>query len=207
MVRRLRIALPLVAVGLVAFFLLNTRSKGVDDAFLKDFANLEATPEELHMANPRVVGIDDKGQPYEIVADSALQNPGAEDIVELVRPRAASRKAGEATIAYADKGVFQSSSKMLELKDGVTVEHSISGETYVLRTPSATVSINDETVESNAGVTGESETGTLRADRMRAYNGEGRVVFEGNVSMRIYPQKAKETDAPATEAIKGAEPQ
>ncbi len=208
MVRRLRIALPLVAVALVAVFLLNTRSKGVDDAFLKDFANLEATPEELHMANPRVVGIDDKGKPYEIIAESALQTPGAEDVVELVRPRAASRNAKETTVAYADRGVFQNSSKILELTDSVTVEHAVGGETYVLTTPAATVSINDETVETDAGVSGQSETGTLRADRMRAYNGEGRVVFEGNVSMRIYPKKTKGVGAEATtEPAKGAEPQ
>lgn len=191
MVRRLRIGLPVVAFALVAVFFLNTREDTVDDAFLKDFANLDATPEELTMANPRVTGIDDKGQPYEITAETALQNPGAKETVELIRPRAVSRGADDRTVAYADKGLFQSSEKILNLRDGVTVEHAIGGDAYVLRTPTAKVSIEDETVESNDGVVGEGEAGTLRADRMRAYNGEGRVVFEGNVSMRIFPSKTK----------------
>ena len=51
MVRRLRIALPVVAVGLVILFLFNTSSQTVDDAFLKDFANLEATTEEIGRAH------------------------------------------------------------------------------------------------------------------------------------------------------------
>lgn len=202
MVRRLRIALPVVALGLVLVFLFNTTSQTVDDAFLKDFANIEATTEEMRMDNAKVIGLDDRGQPYEITAESALQAPGRDD-VELVRPRAHSRKSEAATVAYADRGVFQSSSKMLELTESVTVEHTVGGDTYILRTPTATVSINDETVESDAGVTGQSAAGTLRADRMRAYNGQGRVVFEGNVSMRIYPQKAQG----AAQTQEGAGPQ
>ena len=191
-VRRLRILLPVLAVGLVGIFLINTRENPVDEAFLNDFANLDATPEELTMANPRVAGIDDRGQPYEITAESALQATGAAETVELIRPRAVSRRDQDQTIAYADKGRFQSSTKVLDLEDDVTLEHGIAGAKYVLKTSAATVSIAEETVTSDAGIEGEGEAGTLRADRMRAYNGEGRVVFEGNVSMRIFPSKARD---------------
>ena len=42
-----------------------------------------------------------------------------------------------------------------------------------------------------AGVGGEGQDGSkLNAERMTAYRAEGRVVFEGSVSMRFYPNSA-----------------
>ena len=190
-VRKLRIALPILAVVLIGALLVNTQSGSGDDAFLDDFANLDATPEELRMANPRFAGVDDKGHPYEITAEAALQASGVQDLVDLVNPRAVTRGVDSNTIVSADKGLFRSKENILDLSDSVIVNHSIGGEAYVLKTPAATVSIGEETVQSTTGIEGESESGRLRADTMRAYNSEGRVVFEGNVSMRIFPKKAK----------------
>ena len=62
LVRRLRIALPVVAVILVAAFVLNTRSNNVDQAFLDDFEDLSASAEELRVASPRFTGVDNQGK-------------------------------------------------------------------------------------------------------------------------------------------------
>jgi lipopolysaccharide export system protein LptC len=191
LVRRLRIILPSLALVLIAGLLANTREAGVDDAFLEDFTDLSATTEQYKMANPKFAGVDDDGQPYEITAREALQAPQDKEIVELVEPRAVTQGADKTTVVTAKKGVFRSEANMLDLSDAVTLQHEIGSQSYVLTTPAARVAIREETVDSNSGVVGESEAGVLRADRMRAYNGEGRVVFEGNVSMRIFPKKAK----------------
>lgn len=200
LVRRLRIALPAIALVLIGGLLLNTRDTGGDDAFLDDFANLEATPEELKMASPRFAGVDDKGFPYEVTAEAALQSPNMQEVVELVKPKAVTKGMDENTVVYADKGVFQSEAKVLELTERVTLQHQIGADTYNLRTNAATVSIDDETVHSKGAIEGEGEGGSLRADSMRAYNDQGRVVFEGNVSMRIYPAKAKMKKGPEGES-------
>lgn len=212
MVRRLRLALPILALVLFAVFILNTQSNGVDDAFLEDFEDLTASTEELRMANPRFAGVDDKGQPFEITARSAKQNPGRRDVVELEQPRAVQGDADEISVVTADSGVYQSEANILELTDSVTLEHTIGKDTYVLRSPSAIVSIKDKVVTSGAGVGGKSSDGNaLKADRMKAYNAEGRVVFEGNVSMRIYPKLEKDNDdgdngAPALKDVEINEP-
>lgn len=198
LIRRLRIALPIVALVLIAAFIFNTRSTGVDEAFLDDFKELTAATEELRMANPRFAGIDDKGKPFEIQAEWAIQEPGEKEMIGLEKPRAVQGEADDLTIVTADSGVYQSEQNILELSDNVTLEHAIGKNIYVFRSPAATVSMGDEVVTSNAGVGGEGpDGGALKADRMKAYNAEGRVVFEGNVSMRIYPKSKKE---PATDA-------
>ncbi|GJL91082.1 LPS export ABC transporter periplasmic protein LptC [Hyphococcus sp.] len=200
LVRRLRIALPAFALVLVAAFLFNTRSNEADSALLEDFKNFDASPEELSMASPRFAGIDNKGKPFEITANTARQNTNLKDVVALDKPRAVQgEKQGEtkgSTIVSADNGVYRSDTNILELTEEVTLQHEVSGDTYIFRSPAATVSIKDEVVTSDAGVGGTGPDGReLNAERMKAYNGDGRVVFEGNVHMRIYPKTAAQKPA------------
>ncbi|WP_428408574.1 LPS export ABC transporter periplasmic protein LptC [Hyphococcus sp.] len=191
LVRRLRIALPILALVLVAAFLFNTRSNDVDDAFLDDFKDIDASAEELSMASPRFAGIDNKGKPFEITAEAARQNTNVKDVVSLERPHAVQGVNNGSTVVSADKGVYRSDVNILELEDQVTLQHEVGSEVYIFRAPSATVSIKDEIVTSDTGVGGEGPDGReLTAERMKAYNADGRVVFEGNVHMRIYPKNA-----------------
>ncbi len=191
-VRRLRIALPILAVLLIVAFIFNTRSNPVDQAFLDDFKTITASTEELRMANPRFAGVDDKGKPFEITAISASQDPATKDVIQLESPRAVQGGNGEASVVTAESGLYRSEDNILTLNRSVTLEHALGADTYVLRAPVATVLIKDQIVTSDAGVGAEGPDGaTLQADRMKAFREDGRVVFEGNVSMRIYPGKGE----------------
>ncbi|MCB2112813.1 MAG: LPS export ABC transporter periplasmic protein LptC [Parvularculaceae bacterium] len=190
LMRRLRIALPLVALLLVVAFLLNTRTSGVDDAFLEDFADIEATTQNLKSLRPQFSGVDADGNPYEITADSASQKPENREIVDLFQPRAITSGGQKRSVVEAQAGVFNTQDKRLILKDGVTFDHVIGGDNFVLKTPTATVSIDDQTLVSDKGVEGDGPGGSkLRAERMSANNRNGIVVFEGDVSMRLYPKQ------------------
>ncbi len=199
-IKNLRMALPMVALLLAVIFFFSTKSNTVDDAFLKDFENMSAAAEELKMASPRFTGVDEQGRPFEITAAAATQIANNQEIVKLVKPRAVQGEGEKSTTVTADKGLYQSEANVLELEENVTLSHDLVGDVFVLRSPAATVSIKDEIVTSNAGVNGEGTDGSsLEADNMVAYNGEGRVVFEGNVRMRIYP-KSRDKDS-ETEGI------
>jgi lipopolysaccharide export system protein LptC len=193
-VRRLRIALPALAIGLVGVLFLNSR-EDAEDAFLDDFAAADAAPQELEMAKPRFAGVDDKGRPYEITADEARQATDADNVVELSKPRALTRADDEKTLVTADRGVYRKDENELDLSTDVRLNHQIGDEIYVLTTSAAKVSIKGETVETTSGVEGVGQSGALRADSMRAYNADGRVVFEGNVRMRFDPKAAAATEA------------
>lgn len=192
LVRRLRIALPIIALVLVGVFLVNSQSNKVDQAFLEDFKTITASTEELRMANPRFAGVDDDGKPFEITADAALQDPGAKDVVELENPRAVQGDKDASSVVTASSGFYRTEENILLLKDSVTLEHELGSAIYVLRSPEATVSVKDQIVTSAAGVGADGPDGAkLTADRMKAYRADGRVVFEGNVAMRIYPNASK----------------
>ncbi|MEO1136204.1 MAG: LPS export ABC transporter periplasmic protein LptC [Pseudomonadota bacterium] len=206
LVRRLRIALPVLALVLVAAFFFNTRSNEVDPAFLEDFKDVSASAEELRMASPRFAGVDNEGKPFEITAEAAQQNTSIKDLVALEHPRAVQGDNDDTTVVTADKGLYRSDTNILELTEDVTLTHDVGADKYVFRSPAATVSIKEEIVTSDAGVGGEGDDGsTLQADRMKAYNAEGRVVFEGNVRMRIYPKKDQPETATAKPDLKDPE--
>lgn len=196
--RRMRIALPILALVLIATFFLNTRQSGVDDAFLEDFADLDATPQNLKTAKPHFTGVDARGNPYEVTAETALQQANGGKVVDLEAPRAVTSTGDSQSVVAAKTGVFDADAKRLDLKEGVTFEHKVGATNYVLKTPQATYTIDDRVVVSDSGVDGEGSDGELlKADRMSANDREGKLVFEGNVSMRIFPRQTE--NAPAEE--------
>lgn len=212
LVRRLRIALPVLGLVLIAAFFFNTKSNTPDQVFLEDFKELAASTDELRMANPRFTGVDDKGKPFLITANVAIQAAENKDLVELEKPRAVQGDADKTSVVTAEKGLFLKDVNILQLSEGVMLEHEIGNNVYVIRSPTATVDIKDELVSSDAGVGGDGPGGgALKADSMKAYNAEGRIVFEGNVSMRIYPNavaaKPNEIETPKLKDVEINEPQ
>ncbi|MEM9168834.1 MAG: LPS export ABC transporter periplasmic protein LptC [Pseudomonadota bacterium] len=204
MVRRLRIALPALALVLVLAFWRNMSSDGVDDAFLDDFKSLEDVPTTLQMANPQFPGRDAKGRPYLVSADAATRGPEDDAVVVLERPRAVTDAEDERSAVVAARGRYHAETKRLDLDDGVEVRRQIGGEgEYVLNTPAATVLLDENRVETDRGVRGVGPQGnTLIADTMTAYQDDNRVVFEGNVRLTVHDVDAlpaSETDAPGAD--------
>ncbi len=187
MVRRLRIVLPAAAVVLVVIFFLSSSEDASDPAYLDEFA-LDTFTNEQVMANPRFAGVDDKGKPFEITAAMATRKTEDAKRLDMRQPRAVTRNNGEATTVEARTGVYNDEDKILELADNVTLEHTTGAEAFKLRAEAATVLLDEEIVRVTSAVDGVDEKGnTIRADRMDAYQDEGRVVFTGNVKLKIQP--------------------
>ncbi len=191
-VSQMRVALPVLVVVLIGVFFLSARKS--DDSFSLNDTKVDPKTftEKYSMEGADVAGVTRDGKPYRIEFESLTQASGKEDVAELVKPKATTSGGKEDSVVTADRGQMNSQDNRLTLEDHVTLKHRIGGATYTLTAPNADVDVKGETVTIDSGVTGQSETGGLRADRMRAYNAENRVVFEGNVSLRIYPKKKPE---------------
>jgi lipopolysaccharide export system protein LptC len=188
MIRRLRVAVPIVAVFLIGAFLLNTGGDGPEDVFLDELTDAAVTAQNLSTIRPQFSGIDAKGNPFEITADTATQAAGGDRVVNLANPKAVTTTDEARSVVYSRSGVYDDASKILTLDNDVTFEHTLAGGTYVLKTPSATVSVDQKTVQSDKGVTADGPDGAaLVADRMAVDDRTGTVRFEGNVKMRLNP--------------------
>jgi len=192
-VRRLRLILPAITFILIAAFLITTTQAPPSENTRLDDLTLDEVSAAIGATEARYAGLDKNGEPYEVTAAQASQDPDRPDFINLNVPRATLRDGEATTLTTAEKGFYQRETQMLELSDNVILEREIQGQTFTLRAPSALVSINDEIVTSDSGVKGEAESGRLRADKMKVYNEERRMVLQGNVVMKFTPNRIKST--------------
>lgn len=197
-VAQMRVILPVIAVILIGIFFLSAKKQGPTDVRLNDFVeNAAKVSEKYSVSGATVAGVTKDGKPYQIEFQSLAQSTADEQTADLVNPRATTQQTDtESNVVSADHGRLDNAQNHLQLRDNVAFSHKVAGENYLLKSDTADVDVKGGVVTVNSGVVGKSETGDLRADRMQAYNADGRVVFEGNVSIRITPKQAPAADKP-----------
>ncbi|MCQ8185826.1 LPS export ABC transporter periplasmic protein LptC [Parvularcula maris] len=196
-VRRLRLVTPALAVGLLLTYVLSATPPRVDHEFLAQFSGIETTEdgEGVKLSRPRYAGEDLSGRPFEVAAQSATRGQNDADPLALDRPEARRVKPdGRTSVLRAKDGTYDQTAQLVDLIGDVELEQSSSGGTFVLKTDAAKADLESQVVTSSTEVTGESERGTLRADRGTIYQNEDRVVLEGGVRMTLKPRKKGSED-------------
>ncbi|MEM9422715.1 MAG: LPS export ABC transporter periplasmic protein LptC [Pseudomonadota bacterium] len=200
-VRHLRLAVPAIAGALVMVYAVNASPPRIDPEFVREFQQIQAEGRAMRLDRPRYAGEDERGLPFEIAARAAEQDPLAPDLVALENPEALRNVKSEEGVkpvkVRAATGMLNTESNQMALTSDVELEHDIGGGAFVLKTDAADVDLENSTVSSTVGVTGEGERGTVAADTLKAYQDEGRLVLEGNVRLRLNPApSAKEKTSP-----------
>jgi len=182
-VRRLRLALPAMAGLLLVGFIAAATLRSVDRSFLLRFQGLTRDGEGLRMVNPSFSGLDSDGRAFLVTADAAEQDEVRDDRVDLIRPlaQAAIDTPQQATVT-SEKGVFFNDEKLLNLTGDVVMLY---GGDYVFRTEKASVSFDDKRMYGDAPIEGEGPLGAVKAERFEAFEDGGRLIFRGNVRMRV----------------------
>ncbi|MGC2778074.1 MAG: LPS export ABC transporter periplasmic protein LptC [Bradyrhizobium sp.] len=195
-VRTLRIAVPtVVAVAMavilyVAFF--NDFRVAVDTGNLT--GNVVISGRKITMETPHLTGFTPDQRPYDLVANSAVQDLTDPDHVELNILRAKVLMEDGSTVTLRSKtGVFDTKQQQLELTKDILLTTSTG---YEARLSRASVDMAKGTVSSDERVDVKLTNGTLSADRLRIIDNGEVVRFEGNVVMNLDNMNA----APATTA-------
>ena len=184
----LRVVLPMLIGVLAAFVVVLPLYAGGDVSFLLDKNKVEVAKERLRVQSATYRGEDDKGQPFALVAGSAVQKSSAEPIVRLEQLSAQiGLKDGPARIV-ADHGHYDMDRQQVSIDGPVRVDSSGG---YRLETQNSTVDLKTKTLKSGGAVTGTVPQGTFSADQMNA-DLEGHVVrLDGNARLRIVPGRRK----------------
>lgn len=184
----LRVVLP-SAVGVVAAMMVFLPlTSGGDVSFVLDRNKVEISKERLRVQSATYRGQDDKGQPFLLSAESALQKSAAEPIINMLKLSGEiTTTDGPATIA-APTGRFDPRTQMVETTDPIVFNGP---KGYSLATNGATVDMKKRTMEGQGGVSGTLPQGNFTADRLSA-DLEGRVVkLDGRARLRFSPGRAK----------------
>ena len=188
-VRFLKVALPLAALGLVAALFLASRSD-LGGGISVSSIDFDVT-EGLRLSEPRFTGATRDGNPFVVSADWALPDGPDPELVGLgpVRGEIA-MDADRRVVIVADGGEIRPKLSTMQLKGNVRVETS---DGYRLTAPRADVDMKAQTLAADgpvavSGPAGEIDAGSMRAAR----RDEGHTIwFENRVRVRIDPARAK----------------
>jgi lipopolysaccharide export system protein LptC len=180
--------LPVLIGVLAAFLIMAPLTMGGDSSFVLDKNRVEVAKERLRIQAARYRGSDDKGQPFQLTAGSAVQRSSAEPIVQMNDLAAGIRlDDGPATLT-APKGRYDMDAQQVRV-DGAIAFRAADG--YSLDTNDALVDLKSRQLRSTDAVTGTVRQGTFRADTLRADLNARTVTLDGNARLRIQPRGAR----------------
>jgi lipopolysaccharide export system protein LptC len=146
--------------------------------------------ENLRMLAPRMIGRDEKDQPYTVTAEQATQAAGSSEVTDLVRPKGDIQINTGAWVALtADTGKYNKQSQMLHLEGNVNVFHDAG---YEIQTSSADVNLDKGDAAGDQPVFGQGPDSELQGEGFRLYNKGARIVVTGQSRVVIHAHKKAE---------------
>ena len=118
-----------------------------------------------------------------MTADSATQDPLDQRLITLVRLQADMSMAdGRWFSAMADNGIYHQQKQFLRLEGSINL---FSDQGYELNAQSAEINLKSGKAITSFPVNGQGPFGTVRANRLEIENFGQKLLFLGNVKMRI----------------------
>jgi len=184
-VNLMKIALPIMALLLTVAVLAWPQLRRTSDEFRLSFSSLETDGGALTMAKARYHGVDAKGQPFVVTADSATQDLQDRSMITLDQLTAdIITTKGEWFTLSSDTGIYREDVKQLYLSGNISIYTDMG---YEFHGETAEVDLGAGTVVSDDMVWGQGPFGLLQAHGMRAYDGGDRIRFINGVHTTLFP--------------------
>ena len=182
LVRLAKIALPSAVGVLIAFLALAPLDREGDVSFILDKNQVDNAPERMRVEEARYVGEDNKGQPFQIVAQRALQQTSDVPIVDIWGMMARLGLAQGPLSIAADKARYDLDEQKVLVQGPVRVSGP---DGYQLATSNVFVDLKNRNLSSRGGVSGRMELGEFQAGRLSADLGERTVVLDRGARLKI----------------------
>jgi lipopolysaccharide export system protein LptC len=181
-VRILRYGLPLV-IGIVAAVLVfSPFTKRTEISFLLAKDKVEVAKERMRVTRAEYRGQDAKGQPFALIAGSAVQRSSAEPIVRMTDLSGAIGLAdGPATITSAN-GQYNMDTEKVAFPGEVRVNGT---DGYRIDARNVAIDLKDRSLAGQSGVDGTLNIGRFSANQLYADLDQRIVRLSGNARLRI----------------------
>ena len=180
-VKFMRLVLPLAALAVLAVLFVGT---GSEENIVVSKEDLIKTPKiskqeisQNELINPRFESTDKKDQPYQIVAERAIQSEDNKDLIMLENPVGVMKmKDGEEVRVTSKEGSYQQDIERFFLEGDVSFEH---GEGYILQSQEAHIDLQKNYAWSKKPVRGMGPDISIVGSGMQANGETGEVIFTG----------------------------
>jgi lipopolysaccharide export system protein LptC len=181
-VRILRTGLPLVIGVVAAVLVFSPFTQRSEISFLLAKDKVEMAKERMRVTRAEYRGQDGKGQPFALIAGSAVQKSSAEPIVRMTDLSGAIKLAdGPATIV-AKTGAYNMETETVVVPGTVQVE---SANGYSIDASNVAVDLNARSLSGEGGVEGTLNIGRFSANRLTADLDKRVVRLEGDARLRF----------------------
>lgn len=181
-VRGIKIGLPVVIGGLLAILAVAPFGKSGDVSFILDKNKVEEAPERMRVESARYAGEDNKGRPFTIVADRAVQPTSEVPVVNIRGMRAQlNMEKGPLTIA-APLGRYDLDRKLVDIIGPVNLAGP---DGYRLSTSNVRIDLDQRQMKSTGEVTGSMRLGDFQAGSLSAQLDDRIVRLDGKVRLKI----------------------
>jgi lipopolysaccharide export system protein LptC len=136
----------------------------------------------IRMLKPDFQGRDEKGQPYNVTADSAVRDDEDSGRVTLEAPVFTLGSGMQQTHARARHGVYRDDTRILNLTSDV---HLDGGEGYHFVTEHAVIDLRKNNVDGEQHIEGYGPLGRIAASSYAVRDGGAHAYFTGQVKARI----------------------
>ena len=206
-VRVLRIAVPAAVILSLATILLVSVYNPFRMLLPKlpvDMSNLVVSGTKVTMESPHLAGYSTDRRPYEVWANTAVQDVTDPDHVELHTLRGKMLMEDQSTVTLeAVNGLMDTKQQLLNLHKDIYVQTSNGYQAWLSQ---AFVDMNKNTVTSDEHVDVKWSDGKISADTMKVLSGGEIVRFDGHVVMNIDKMPPPAVDAPPPEPTQPAHP-
>jgi lipopolysaccharide export system protein LptC len=181
-VRAVKFGLPILIVGLVVLLAIAPFDRRGDVSFILDKNEVEQARERMRVEQARYTGEDNKGQPFLIVADRAVQQSSNVPVVMIEGIRARlNLSRGPLSIA-ALKGSYDLEKELVAVHGPIRI---VGPDGYRLATSDVTVDLDKRTMHSSGKVSGLMPLGRFEAGSLNADLDDRTVRLDGGVRLKI----------------------
>ena len=166
------------------------------DPFAKAPGNLSLANATLNgtrvtMERPKLSGYRQDGRPYDVRANSGVQDIRTPNVIELNQLEAKFETASRAVVrVVALRGVYDSAKDFLHMMDDI---HIASETGYDIRMKVADVDFKSGAIVSGEPVSVVINGGTINANALNVAGGGETILFEGDVRTLFHPSSSGET--------------
>ncbi len=194
LVRILRIALPVIALGVGALYFHSPRITVSIGDLEASVGSIVIDKGKLRMVNPKLEGANDKQGTYTVTAKYAEQEVANPDVIHLIDIKAQINNASKGwSRLSAPKGIFETKTEKLELIGDIRTAQSGGMAARLTR---ASIDMKTQIITSNEPVEVDFLNGTVHSSTMTIHMAEKRVIFRSNVKVHIRKRPEKTKAAP-----------
>jgi lipopolysaccharide export system protein LptC len=181
-IRIAKIALPSAVGVLIAILALAPLEKNGDVSFILDKTKVASAPEAMRVDTARYTGEDDKGRPFAILAQSAIQRNSNIPIVDISGMMARLALSDGPGIVVANRARYNLNTQQAAVIGPV---HATGPDGYDLSTSNVTLDLKQKQITGSGGVQGQMRLGQFTAGQLQADLDSHTVDLNGGVRLKI----------------------